>query len=61
MPVIPAIRNLRQEDHKFEASLPYILRLSQNNKKIIKYKRNNIMTPALNSLELPEAEANGTL
>jgi hypothetical protein len=26
-PVIPALRKLRQEDHKFEASLDYILRL----------------------------------
>jgi hypothetical protein len=26
MPVIPALRKLRQEDHKFEASLGYIER-----------------------------------
>jgi hypothetical protein len=26
MPVIPALRRVRQEDHKFQASLHYILR-----------------------------------
>jgi hypothetical protein len=27
MPLIPALRRLRQEDHKFEASVGYIARL----------------------------------
>jgi hypothetical protein len=35
MPVIPALWRLRQEDHKFEASLDYILKayLKKTNKK----------------------------
>jgi hypothetical protein len=31
----PALRKLRQVDHKFEASLGYIMRLSQKTKTII--------------------------
>jgi hypothetical protein len=32
MPVIPAFRNLRQEDHEFKASLGYISRPSLKKK-----------------------------
>jgi hypothetical protein len=32
-PVIPELRRLRQEDHKFKVSLGYIERLSQKKKK----------------------------
>jgi hypothetical protein len=33
MPVIPALRRLRQENHPFEARLNYIMRLSPKKKK----------------------------
>jgi hypothetical protein len=32
MPVIPALRTLREEDYEFDASLGYIVRLSPNKK-----------------------------
>jgi hypothetical protein len=40
-PIIPALRQLRQKDHKLEAKLGYIARLSlknQNNRKSTKPK-----------------------
>jgi hypothetical protein len=43
MPIIPAFRQMKQEDHKFEASLGYTTRpclKRENNKKRKKYKRN---------------------
>jgi hypothetical protein len=33
MPVISALGRLRQEDHEFEVSLGYIVKLSQKHKK----------------------------
>jgi hypothetical protein len=37
-PVIPALRRLKQEDRELEASLGYIVRLSQEIRKSKKYE-----------------------
>jgi hypothetical protein len=35
MSIIPALRRLRQQDHKFEASLSYTMRLIQKETKML--------------------------